>query len=225
MAAMEAPSATLRPAPVLGAVVAIKPLGLAKSRLTTLPGPLRRDLVWAMLLDTVRVLSGAARTVIVTAEPDLQARLVDHGLSVDLVAETEPGGLNQALRAGEEFLHRQGIRRLFACVADLPALRPETLRAVIDTAARQPRSFLPDADEIGTTMLFADGVPLDPRFGPGSAAAHRASGAVALTDPLIGRPVPDARLDVDTEDDLAEIAGLGLGPASRAAVSAWSRIA
>lgn len=209
----------------LGAVVAIKPLRQAKSRLATIPGPLRRDLVWAMLLDTVRLLSAEARTVIVTAEPGLGERLAQHGQSVDVIEEAAPAGLNQALRHGAETLRQWGIRDVMACVADLPALRPESLRAVITAARSYPRSFLADADGVGTTMLFAHGVELDPRFGPGSAAAHRAGGAVDLLDEAIGRPVPDARRDVDTPDDLAEITRFGVGPASRAAIAALAEIA
>ncbi len=209
----------------LGAVVAIKPLGQAKTRLATVPGPLRRELVLAMLLDTVRVLSESARTVIVTAEPGLKHRLDDHGLAVQVVEEAEPTGLNQALRFGEEALRRQGIRRVLACVADLPALRAESLQGVIAAAGAQPRSFLADADGIGTTMLIADGVGLDPHFGPGSAAAHRDSGAVPLLDSAIGRSVPDARQDVDTEDDLAEIGRYDLGPETRAVLNSWTRSA
>ncbi|WP_161606169.1 2-phospho-L-lactate guanylyltransferase [Microlunatus speluncae] len=214
-----------RQPPELGAVVAIKPLGQAKTRLATVPGPLRRELVLAMLLDTVRVLSGVARTVIVTAEPGLGRRFDDHGLTVQIVQETEPTGLNQALRAGAEALQQQGIRRVLACVADLPALRAETLRGVIAAAGPHPRSFLADADGVGTTMLIADGVALDPRFGPGSAAAHRDSGAVPLLDDAIGRSVPDARRDVDTEDDLAEIGRYDLGPETRAVLNGWTRTA
>lgn len=209
----------------LGAVVAVKPLSQAKSRLNGVPGPLRQDLVWAMLVDTVRVLSAEARTVIVTAEPGIRHRLDDHGLTVDVVEEIAPTGLNQAIRYGERALHEQGIGRVLTCVADLPALRTESLRAVINASGAYPRSFLADADEIGTTMLIANGVDLDPRFGPGSAEAHRASGAIALLDSDLGRPVPDARRDVDTQDDLAEITRHGLGPTSLTAISALVKIA
>jgi 2-phospho-L-lactate guanylyltransferase len=69
-----------------------------------------------------------------------------------------------------------------------------------------------DAPGTGTVLLTAPpGVPLDPRFGVGSAAAHRASGAVPLTGPW-----PSLRRDVDTAADLADAARLGLGPATRA---------
>ena len=52
-----------------------------------------------------------------------------------------------------------------------------------------------------------------PRYGPASAAAHRAAGAVELTGDW-----PSLRHDVDTAADLRTAAELGLGPAT----SAWT---
>jgi 2-phospho-L-lactate guanylyltransferase len=63
-----------------------------------------------------------------------------------------------------------------------------------------------DAGGTGTTLLTAVGVALDPRFGRGSAAAHRAGGARELTGPW-----PGLRRDVDTAEDLRAAALLGLG--------------
>lgn len=79
---------------------------------------------------------------------------------------------------------------------------------------RVQRAFCADADGEGTTLLVCGPfAPLQPRFGVGSAAAHNAGGAVALS----GR-WPGLRRDVDTVDDLWAAAELGLGPASAAAL-------
>ncbi|MDT5035245.1 MAG: 2-phospho-L-lactate/phosphoenolpyruvate guanylyltransferase, partial [Micromonosporaceae bacterium] len=123
--------------------------------------------------------------------------------------------------------HAAGVP-VVALTADLPALRPAELAAALTELAEgtEPtrhtaltrhtgltgrtgrRGYVPDARGTGTTMLAAlAGVGLDPRFGPGSAAAHRASGAVELLGDW-----PSVRQDVDTADDLAAAAALGLGP-------------
>jgi 2-phospho-L-lactate guanylyltransferase len=60
---------------------------------------------------------------------------------------------------------------------------------------------------------------LDPRFGPGSAAAHAASGA----RPLHG-DWPTLRRDVDTDADLADAARLGLGPRTARLLASLSRV-
>ncbi|MGW1453349.1 2-phospho-L-lactate guanylyltransferase, partial [Micromonospora sp. NPDC002411] len=68
----------------------------------------------------------------------------------------------------------------------------------------------------GTVLLTAPpGVPLDPRFGVGSAVAHAASGALPLTGDW-----PSLRRDVDTPTDLATAIRLGLGPHTAALVAA-----
>ena len=203
----------------VGAVVALKAGEHVKSRLAPLPQPLRRRLAWTMALDTLAALVEAVGTVcVVSDQPALQDRLARAGLaSVQVVPEGRPAGMNEALRLGAGHLRRQGLARVMAVVGDLPALRPASVRTVVDGAAAYERAYVADATGVGTTMLLAaDGVDLGPRFQGRSAAAHHHAGAVALTDERLGASVPHARRDVDTEVDLADAAGLGLGPATRA---------
>ena len=66
-----------------------------------------------------------------------------------------------------------------------------------------------DLPGTGTTMLAAGpGIPLDPRFGVGSALAHQASGA----HPIDLTTIDSVRRDVDTAADLAHAVQLGVGP-------------
>jgi hypothetical protein len=115
------------------------------------------------------------------------------------VPEAEPG-LNEAYRHGATLLGRH----VGALQADLPALRPAELAAAI-AAADGKRAFVPDRQGTGTTLLIAaPGEPLDPRFGVGSAAAHRSSGAIELIGDW-----PTLRCDVDTEAAPAPSGGSG----------------
>ena len=94
--------------------------------------------------------------------------------------------------------------------ADLAALRPAELAAALAAAEEWPRAFVPDAAGAGTTLLTArPGVGLDARYGAGSRAAHRDSGAVELAGDW-----PSLRRDVDTPADLAAATALGVGPAT-----------
>jgi len=108
-------------------------------------------------------------------------------------------------------------------VADLPALRPGSVRRVL-AAAPPGRAFLADTSGVGTTMLLARDTALEPRLQGRSAAAHRQSGALPLGNDLLGGPVPDARRDVDTEVDLFDAVRLGLGPATRGLVDDRGRL-
>lgn len=203
----------------------IKPLHLAKSRLLGAAdrGARRRaaheDLVAALAGDTVtaaRQAAGVAGVVVVTSDPVLTTELAADG--VEVLADTPAAGLNAALRHGDEILRRRDpAARIGALQADLPALRAEDLAAAL-CAAGDGRAFCADRHGTGTTLLLAEpGSALDPRFGPGSAAAHHDSGARALRGDW-----PTLRCDVDTEADLAIAMRLGPGPrtAERLALTA-----
>lgn len=193
----------------LDLVVPVKRLDRAKSRLVGAAdggiGDRRAhaDLVVALALDTITAAAGAdgvRDVVVVTSDPMLTAVLRTEGIRC--VPEAEPG-LNEAYRHGASMLGRH----VGALQADLPALRSAELAAAI-TAADGKRAFCPDRQGTGTTLLIsAPGEPLDPRFGVGSAQAHRESGAIELIGDW-----PSLRCDVDTEADLAIAAELGLGP-------------
>jgi len=202
-----------------GVVVALKSSALAKSRLATFPDPLRRRLAWTMAVDTLTALAAATGSVVVVSrQPALRALLRRAGLEVDVHPEIGAGSLDAALRQGAEALAGAGYRTVVACVGDLPALRPEAVRAALDASRAHPRSFVADASGTGTTMLISHRSTreggLDPHFGGRSAAAHRSSGAAAL----VGDDLRTARRDVDTEVDLSDALRLGVGRSTGALV-------
>ncbi|MGM1065375.1 2-phospho-L-lactate guanylyltransferase [Saccharothrix sp. Mg75] len=189
-------------------VVPVKALDRAKSRIVGLDRPV---LALAFALDTVTAaLPAVRRVVVVTSDRAVVAEL--RALGVESVAG--PEGLNAALRFGAGVLRAEDASSVVGALqADLPALRTAELAAAL--AAARGRSFVPDRQGTGTTMLLsAPGGPLDPSFGAGSAAAHAASGAV----PLVG-PWPSLRHDVDTAEDLGSAAALGLGARTAAATT------
>jgi 2-phospho-L-lactate guanylyltransferase len=190
-------------------VVPAKRLEVAKTRLRPLTaGTAEGHAAWvlALLADTVAAAAASpevARVVVVTDDPEAAA--VVRELGADTVPDVPDRGLNPALTHGAL---AAGTAAVAALSSDLPALRPQELTAALAAAAAGgPRCFVADAGGTGTTLLTAVAVALDPRFGRGSAAAHRAGGASELTGPW-----PGLRRDVDTADDLRAAAALGLGP-------------
>ena len=205
------------------AVVALKPVLHAKSRLGTLPDPLRRRLAWTMAVDTLTALSAVVtRLLVVSDQPALASRLARAGVDARVAGEAGAVGMNGALARGAALATAAGPGTVLACVGDLPALRPDSVRTVLAAVPDGARAYLADVSGVGTTMLVAAGVGLDPHFQGRSAAGHHASGAEPLTDDRLGVAVPDARRDVDTEVDLAAAAGLGLGAATTALLAPGS---
>ena len=200
------------------AVIPVKPLDGAKSRLRgAVPDGEHADLALALVRDTVAAVLAcpAVRDVlVVTDDPD--AARAAAALGARVVPDRPGAGLNAALRFGADAV--TGLTRPRAALAaDLPALRPDDLAAALALAWR--RSFVADAGGSGTVLLAAPaGVPLDPRFGPGSAAAHAASGAQPLTGDWLG-----LRRDVDTPADLRTVMELGAGAHTSAVLCRHAR--
>ena len=202
----------------VGLIIAVKQLSAAKSRLAeVLAADARERLVLAMLVDTITAAAAvpAVRSVTVVT-PDRAAASAARGLGAEVLDDPTPQGhpdpLNNALLAASHSLSAM-TPNLLVLQGDLPVLRASELADALTAAAPHPRSFVADRQGSGTSALFAFGVPLDPRFGAGSAGRHRASGAVELQGSW-----PGLRCDIDTPDDLAQARLLGLGAATAGAV-------
>ncbi|QIJ64920.1 2-phospho-L-lactate guanylyltransferase [Streptomyces sp. JB150] len=197
-------------------VIPLKPLARAKSRLAdTAADGLRPGLALAFAQDTVAAAAACpvVRDVAVVTDDALAGRELAV-LGARIVRDEPGGGLNAALaHAAAAVRAARPDSAVAALNADLPALRPAELARVLNAAAQFPRAFLPDAAEIGTTLLAAGpGRELRPAFGEDSRARHRASGAVELD--LAG--VDSVRQDVDTGADLRTALALGVGPRTAA---------
>src|SRR5689334_6347709 len=192
--------------------IPVKRTAIAKSRLAPAYPQHRPELARAFAVDTTAaaLASPLVRAVlVVTDDPLVAADVTAAGAYV--VPDLPAAGLNEALLHGAAVAAAEfPDNGVAALSADLPALRPAELTAVL-AACTAPRSFVVDQPGTGTTLLAAaPGVPLDPRFGVGSALAHQASGAVPIELPGID----SVRRDVDTAADLAHAAQLGVGPAT-----------
>ncbi len=204
------PASPAEPALTWSLVVPVKVLARAKSRLAALAGPQRPALALAMAADTVAAALACpdvSRVIVVTDDP--RAASVLAGIGAIVLAERADLGLNPALRQGAEHAGARWPQSgVGALAADLPALRPGELAAALRLAARWPQAFVPDASGAGTTLYTArPGAAFRPRFGPGSAARHRAAGAVQLSGPGLA----SLRRDVDEAADLRGAGALGLG--------------
>ncbi|MEU1548356.1 2-phospho-L-lactate guanylyltransferase [Nocardia sp. NPDC005745] len=126
-------------------------------------------------------------------------------LGAQVWTEEDPRAeLNHTLQSAASTAYQQGLR-IGVLPGDLPALRPHELGQALAAAGTQ-RAFCADRHSTGTTLLLAGEAPLAPQFGPGSAQAHRQSGAKQLLGEW-----KSLRTDVDTATDLLAAATLGLG--------------
>jgi 2-phospho-L-lactate guanylyltransferase len=197
-------------------VVPVKPPARGKSRLVGPGEEERRDLAAAFALDTVAAClatPGVAQVLAVTDDAAFATRLTALGCSVvpDGVSDDLNGSLRQA---AAEARRRWPALRPVALCADLPSLRPEDLERALAALPPEVPAFVADAAGTGTTLYASPQGEFDPRFGPGSRAAHLAAGAVEVPGELV-----TLRQDVDDLDDLARAEELGLGPRTRAVLA------
>jgi 2-phospho-L-lactate guanylyltransferase len=198
------------------AVVPVKPLALAKSRLA-LPADQRRALALAFAVDTISALVGSplvGDVLVVTSDPEVAARLRPLGVRL---APDDGTGLREAVRAGIGLATSWRPAAGVAVVpADLPCLRAEDVAQVLTAATSEQGSFVPDRSGTGTTfVVLPAGRTTATRYGPGSARRHRSLGLQALSD-----APARARHDVDTLDDLRAADALGPG-AETAGLRPW----
>jgi 2-phospho-L-lactate guanylyltransferase len=202
-------------------VVTVKSLAGAKSRLLgaadngTGDRAAHESLTLAIVRDTVAAaiaVPAVRRLLVITSDSRVARTLAKDGIATEVDAPAD--GLNAAVSYGADLLrHNDPHATVAALQSDLPALRHDELAAALAQADGR-RAFCADRHGTGTTLLIAaPGHRLDPRFGPGSAHAHTASGAIP-----IGATLPSLRCDVDTEDDLAHARAIGLGPHTSAAI-------
>lgn len=196
-----------------GAVVPVKPLRSAKSRLAELGDDVRRDLVAAFLHDTVSAILEArsVRAVLVVTD-DVTLAEAARALGAWAIPDGD-SDLNATLAQGAaELVRRMPGAGVLAGCADLPALVGEELDAWLAVPSETPACFVADAVGVGTTMLRAtDRRGFTPAFGRGSRAAHLGLGMHDLT----ASAAPGLRHDVDTPADLAAVAAMRLGERTR----------
>jgi len=188
------------------AVVVFKGRGSSKTRLE-LDG--RAALAEAFLLDTlaaVAVADRVAAVVLVTSDEAAASRARHE--NPGLVVVPDPGALNPAVTAGiVAALLLDPTARVVALTGDLPALRPADLDGVLAAAAPLP-AVVADRAGTGTTALLVEAAQrVEPAFGPGSLARHRAAGCRVLDVPREST----LRLDVDTVEDLRDAESSGVG--------------
>lgn len=191
-------------------------LEAAKTRLSTLTSHRRTALMLGMARDVVAAARACPAVVEVRIVGDPaagSAMAADLGDGVAFV--DDPGaGLNAAIVAAAD-----GVKGpVAALLGDLPCLTPHVLGEALG-AGSASRSFVSDAEGIGTTLLMAPrGIELDPRFGERSRARHAESGAREIAGAYPGQ-LAGLRRDVDSEVSLWDARRLGVGAFTAAALT------
>lgn len=213
-------------------ILPVKRFGEAKQRLLeTLDRPQRAAVVKAMLTDVLAALDGAERVervIVVTGEGRAERLALRHAqrttTPLEVMEDPHDRGHSEAATLGIIRAMALGAACSALLPGDCPLLEPAELDAALARMTPGRVAVIPDRHGTGTNgLLMAPAGAIGPAFGEGSRERHadraeRAGYAVASEE------IPSLALDLDTPDDLAELARI-LAPAPERAPATAAELA
>ena len=204
------------------AILPVKRFELAKTRLgEQLRADQRRRLAEAMVtdvLDALRASPQLAAVAVVTNEPAVVA--LAHARGASVLADPAESGQSAAALVGIRHALAGGYQRALLVPGDCPGLDQQALNTLLERWTSPPAvTIVSDRAGSGTNaLLLAPADAIEPAFGPGSFARHRAltqaAGAAWHEELLAG-----LLLDIDTPEDLDALRSAHAGQATRAVLA------
>jgi 2-phospho-L-lactate guanylyltransferase len=176
------------------------------------------------VLATLRRVTELDEIAVVTA--DRAAESAATGKRVTVLRDSAQAGQSAAALIGIRHALATGCERVLLVPGDTPLLQSREVAALIDGTSGLV--IVPDRHGTGTNALvLSPPDAFEPAFGPGSFGRH-VTAAEATQLPYRAEEVPGLTLDVDTPDDLAELAAAlaerrGQAPSTRGALRQLER--
>lgn len=209
-------------------ILPIKRFGRAKQRLLErLDRPQRAAIVKAMLTDVLVALDRAERVervIVVSGEGRAERLALRHSqrttTPLEVMEDPDDSGHSQAATLGIIRALSLGAKCSALLPGDCPMLVPAELDAALERMHEGRVAVIPDRHGTGTNgLLMSPPDAIGPAFGEGSRERHaeraeRAGFEVAIEE------IPSLALDLDTPDDLAELARVLAADPDRAPATA-----
>jgi 2-phospho-L-lactate/phosphoenolpyruvate guanylyltransferase len=202
------------------AILPVKSFGAAKQRLAGLLGSgSRQALAQAMFSDALAALRHVSEVdsiAVVTGDRVAESAALGHGLFV--LRDSAEEGQSAAASIGVRHALGEGYDRVLLVPGDTPLLDAGELEALLRHCEERGTAVavVPDRHGAGTNALvLAPPDAIEPSFGPGSRERHveaaRSAGLSCEVEEL-----PSLLLDIDTPEDLTELASVLEGCRGRA---------
>jgi 2-phospho-L-lactate/phosphoenolpyruvate guanylyltransferase len=196
------------------AIIPVKRFGHAKQRLLeALDRPQRAAVIKAMLADVLTAVSASERIerlIVVTGEGRAERIALSHArrtaTPLEVLRDPDERGHSEAATLGIIRALSHGAECAALLPGDCPLVDSVELDAALARLGPAGVAVVPDRHGTGTNaLLLCPADAIGPAFGEGSMARHRdraerAGHAVAIEE------LPSLALDLDTPEDLAELA-------------------
>lgn len=193
------------------AVIPVKQLADVKQRLQgMLSADLRRDLVRAMFADVLEAVTTCDRidrVIVVTG--DVEVAAIAHEFGAEVRPEPAPSGLIEAVAETGRQLAQESVGTMVFLPADVPLVTVEELEVVLDGFGQSGEAelMIVPAHDLGGSNCMACSPPdcMIFGFGEDSFRRHLKIAAERGVSTSVAK-LPGLGLDVDTPDDLYEVA-------------------
>jgi 2-phospho-L-lactate guanylyltransferase len=182
-------------------LVPVKEQSKAKARMAPLlTAEERAQIAWAMFEDvaqTLAALAPPARIVLIT--DSMPAADTARRMNWRVLWETEQISESASVDAASAFLAQEGVEAVLRVPADLPLLRPEDIREIMEPApGPNSATLVPSWDRLGTNaVLRAPPLLFPSRFGHNSLVLHTQEAMRARASLRI---VENSRIALDVDD-------------------------
>lgn len=185
-------------------LVPVKNLGNAKQRLAPLlEQATRAELAHAMLQDVLDALIGN-EVSLVTSDPFAAELAVQYQFEV--IPDQQNLSETAAIEMATSVCESRGIASTLVLPGDIPLIEAEDIEAICESAPALGSVLVPSADKRGTNAVLRRPAALFPlRFGNDSFQPHLAA-AAATGQPCVVLSLPRIALDIDTPEDLRQLA-------------------
>jgi 2-phospho-L-lactate guanylyltransferase len=206
-------------------LVPVKNLANAKQRLSSILAPEERfALAQAMCEDVLQALaSWPSRPAVAVVTSDAYARDLAARFNFEVVAD-DNSGETSAIEMATALCRERGAESTLVVPADIPLIDSSELQKIVDAApgGGSGAVLVPDAAGRGTNAAWRSPGDLFPlRFGNDSFLPHLAA-ARATGLPCVVLELPRIARDVDSPEDLLELACAGGNRRSQKLVRSWN---
>jgi 2-phospho-L-lactate guanylyltransferase len=185
----------------------VKNLAKAKQRLAAvLDQPARTELAQTMLTDVVEAIAAFAGDEVALATSDPFAMEVAGRYGFEVVRDEANVSETNAIEMATQVCEARGIASTLVIPGDIPLIDAADLRVIYQGSPVAGSVLVPSNDKRGTNALLRRPASLFPlRFGSDSFMPHLTA-AIATNKSCVVLSLPRIGLDIDTPEDLRELA-------------------